>query len=88
MIDDNRSDGNNSRVSLGGNTSEQAAPQRGSSKINVSELFRHMKERNASDLHITVGKAPVVRVDGHLQEIPNMPILSPQHSYRCTEERV
>ncbi len=80
MIDDNRSDGNNSRVSLGGNTSEQAAPQRGSSKINVSELFRHMKERNASDLHITVGKAPVVRVDGHLQEIPNMPILSPQHT--------
>jgi len=49
-------------------------------KINVTELFKYMQQRGASDLHITVGKPPVVRVDGTLQEIPNMPILSPQHT--------
>jgi twitching motility protein PilT len=49
-------------------------------KINVTELFKYMQLRNASDLHITVGKPPVVRVDGVLQEVPNMPILNPQHT--------
>lgn len=49
-------------------------------KINVTELFKYMQQRGASDLHITVGKPPVVRVDGTLQEVPNMPILSPQHT--------
>ncbi|MBN2726916.1 type IV pilus twitching motility protein PilT [Candidatus Mcinerneyibacteriota bacterium] len=48
--------------------------------MNVTELFKYMQQRGASDLHITVGKPPVVRVDGTLQEVPNMPILSPQHT--------
>jgi|MTBAKSStandDraft_2_1061841.scaffolds.fasta_scaffold01501_28 twitching motility protein PilT len=63
--------------SLRNETNSFSAP---TTKINVTELFKYMQQRGASDLHITVGKPPVVRVDGTLQEVPNMPILSPQHT--------
>ncbi|HPQ90048.1 MAG TPA: PilT/PilU family type 4a pilus ATPase [Candidatus Mcinerneyibacteriales bacterium] len=69
--------GLSSGSSLRNETNSFSAP---TTKINVTELFKYMQQRGASDLHITVGKPPVVRVDGTLQEIPNMPILSPQHT--------
>src|SRR6056297_82460 len=47
-------------------------------KINITELFHHMKKKKASDLHITVGKKPVVRVHGEIKEVPNMPVLTPK----------
>ena len=51
-----------------------------SQKINITELFKYMKQKNASDLHITVGKPPIVRIDGVLQPVPNMPVLLPHHT--------
>ena len=69
--------GLSSGSSLRNETNTFSAP---TTKINVTELFKYMQQRGASDLHITVGKPPVVRVDGTLQEVPNMPILSPQHT--------
>ena len=69
--------GLSSGSSLRNETNSFSAP---TTKINVTELFKYMQQRGASDLHITVGKPPVVRVDGTLQEVPNMPILSPQHT--------
>ncbi len=47
-------------------------------KINITELFHYMKKKKASDLHITVGKKPVVRVHGEIKEVPNMPVLTPK----------
>jgi len=35
--------------------------------MDVNELLRYMVERGASDLHLKVGNAPYVRVDGILE---------------------
>ncbi len=43
-------------------------------KASIRELLEEMIRRNASDLHITVGSPPVVRVDGKLQRLPYEPI--------------
>ncbi len=37
--------------------------------INLRELLEQMVQMNASDLHLTVGTPPVVRVDGKLQRL-------------------
>ena len=41
-----------------------SAPQ-----ISLSELLRKLSELGGSDLHITTGSAPQVRVDGHLRPL-------------------
>ncbi len=43
-------------------------------KVSVRELLEEMVKRGASDLHITVGSPPVIRVDGKLQRLPYDPI--------------
>src|SRR3954452_9562209 len=59
----------------------------------VDDLLEQMVARNASDLHVTVGAHPVVRVRGKLeplQEIPPLtPAVRPQLLYRSssTEEQ-
>src|SRR5712664_3722624 len=39
------------------------------SQISLSELLRKLSELGGSDLHITTGSAPQVRVDGHLRPL-------------------
>lgn len=39
------------------------------SQISLSELLRKLSEFGGSDLHITTGSAPQVRVDGHLKPL-------------------
>jgi len=39
-------------------------------KVSVRELLEEMVKRGASDLHITVGSPPVIRIDGKLQRLP------------------
>lgn len=50
-------------------------------KVSVRELLEEMVKRGASDLHITVGSPPVIRVDGKLQRLPYDP-LSPDTAKR------
>ena len=38
--------------------------------VTMSELFITMHERGASDLHLTVGAPPMIRVDGDLIPMP------------------
>src|SRR5256884_703189 len=38
-------------------------------QISLSELLRKLDEMRGSDLHITTGSAPQVRVDGHLRPL-------------------
>jgi len=40
-------------------------------KTQLDKLFKIAVEQKASDLHIIVGKPPILRVDGELKEIPN-----------------
>jgi len=46
--------------------------------ITLEELLRLMVERGGSDLHISAGSAPRVRLDGALAEVPNIEVLGPE----------
>jgi len=41
----------------------------GAPQISLSELLRKLSELHGSDLHITTGSAPQIRVDGHLRPV-------------------
>jgi twitching motility protein PilT len=42
----------------------------------LDELFRFMKDNKASDLHLAAGLEPRIRRHGHLEKVPNWPVLS------------
>ena len=46
----------------------------------IDELLGAMVEREASDLHVTAGSPPVVRVNGLLQRLPDLPKLTPEET--------
>lgn len=46
--------------------------------LNVNEIFRIAANRKASDVHLLVGKQPILRIDGVLKEIENTGILTPE----------
>jgi twitching motility protein PilT len=43
----------------------------------IDELLEHMVERNASDLHVTAGTPPVVRVRGEVQRVEGFESFTP-----------
>jgi len=45
--------------------------------LDVSEALRMMLRVGASDLHLTTGAPPMVRLDGQLAALPGMDVLSP-----------
>ena len=48
----------------------------GGPQISLSELLRKLSELHGSDLHITTGSAPQIRVDGHLRPVEGYPQLT------------
>ena len=44
---------------------------------NLHELLKFMIEKGASDLHITTGIAPLIRVDGKVKPVPGLEQLTP-----------
>ena len=44
-------------------------PNEAPSPITLSELLRKLDEMHGSDLHITTGSAPQIRIDGHLRPL-------------------
>lgn len=40
-------------------------------------LLSHLWEKKGTDLHLTAGSAPLVRVDGTLHPVPDQPVLKP-----------
>src|SRR3954463_16785125 len=44
----------------------------------IDELLTVMVERNASDLHLTAGSPPVIRVTGRLGRLPDHEQLTPE----------
>jgi twitching motility protein PilT len=46
--------------------------------MTLDELLRRAVEAGASDIHLKVGSPPVIRVDGELERMPNLPALRPK----------
>jgi twitching motility protein PilT len=53
--------------------------------MKAEELLRTAHERGASDLHITVGSTPVLRINGDLRPLPGSP-LTPQETMEIARE--
>src|SRR5512134_2222120 len=53
------------------------SPERRTAR-SVDDLLEHVVVRDASDLHVTVGSEPVVRVNGHLERLSDFARLSPE----------
>ena len=45
-------------------------------ELEVNKLLTLMLQRNASDLHLTAGKPPTLRVDSELTELKDYDVLS------------
>src|SRR6058998_2880970 len=45
-------------------------------QLSLSELLRKLSELGGSDLHITTGSAPQVRVDGHLRPLEGYRVMT------------
>jgi twitching motility protein PilT len=50
--------------------------------FSIDDLLEHMVALGASDLHVTTGTEPVVRVNGRLQKIEGFPRLAPDDTQR------
>ena len=53
--------------------------------LDINELLRSLAEREGSDLHLTVGSPPVVRLDGELVRL-DMPKITAEDSRRMAEQ--
>jgi twitching motility protein PilT len=58
------------------------APQPDTASFSIDNLLEHMVARGASDLHVTVGSEPVVRLYGRLDRLPDFPRLSRDDTQR------
>ena len=44
--------------------------------MNINTLFQKATTEEASDLHIIVGKPPILRIDGELKIVSDMPVIN------------
>ncbi len=58
------------------------APPERRTASSVDDLLEQVVVRGASDLHVTVGSEPVVRVNGHLERLGEFARLSPEDTQR------
>jgi twitching motility protein PilT len=49
--------------------------------IDLHELLKEAVKLNASDLHLTVGRPPMLRVNGLMKAIDGLPVLTPQSCF-------
>jgi twitching motility protein PilT len=63
-------------------TQEQVSPRERRTVSSVDELLEQVVVRGASDLHVTVGSEPVVRVNGNLERLDNFARLTPEDTQR------
>ena len=52
-------------------------PELGGEEIVLADLLIHVLESGASDLHLTAGARPAVRLNGHLEQMRDFPVLTP-----------
>ena len=58
---------------------EQAPITPKSTTLKIDELLKYAIQHNASDLHLTVGYPPIVRIDGELREVSDS-IITPEEA--------
>ena len=66
-------------------TTEAAARPATGREFNLREALEELVRRGGSDLHLKVGRPPVVRVNGDLQET-GLAVLRPEDIKRCAEQ--
>ncbi|HEX8903212.1 MAG TPA: PilT/PilU family type 4a pilus ATPase [Longimicrobiaceae bacterium] len=66
-------------------TTEAAARPSTGREFNLREALEELVRRGGSDLHLKVGRPPVVRVNGDLQET-GLAVLRPEDIKRCAEQ--
>jgi twitching motility protein PilT len=66
-----------------GETNEQAAPE--PLRYNLQQLLRAMVEKGASDMHITAGSAPLLRIDGTIVPLKLPPLNKLEAKQLCYE---
>lgn len=54
-----------------------ARGEQGETRVTISELVEEVLVRNASDLHLTTGARPTIRVNGALTPLMDYPVLAP-----------
>jgi twitching motility protein PilT len=54
----------------------------GASTAEIDSLLLAMLERKASDLHLSAGVVPMLRVDGEMMPIPNRSVMTPEQVQR------
>jgi twitching motility protein PilT len=59
-----------------------ATPREEPTQVPVAELLEHVLKLSASDLHITAGSAPVVRINGALRRLDQYPALESEELQR------
>jgi twitching motility protein PilT len=52
------------------------------SQINLSDLLVRLLESGGSDLHLTAGARPTIRVNGHLHQLEDQPMMDPPELQR------
>jgi len=50
--------------------------------VSIDELAKIVVEKNASDLHITAGSPPAIRVDGKIIPLKQYPVLQPKDTQK------
>lgn len=50
--------------------------------VTLHELLKIAVDRGATDLHLTTGSPPIIRVDGMLERLPNYPVLTAPETKR------
>jgi len=70
---------------VSGTLSQSPAPAAGGREFNLREALEELVRRGGSDLHLKVGRAPVVRVNGELMET-QLATLRPEDLKRCAEQ--
>ena len=53
-------------------------PDREDAQVPIPELLEQVLERGASDLHLTAGAPPVIRLHGELERMHEYPVLTPK----------
>jgi twitching motility protein PilT len=60
-----------------GDPLDPALPSEGEAKIDLDDLLKTLVERGGSDLHLTTGIAPTIRIDGELVPLEDLPACEP-----------
>ena len=60
----------------------EATPAVNSQTFSIDDLLERMVARGASDLHVTVGTEPAIRLHGHLERLEDFGRLTPDDSQR------